>query len=365
MDTSLEGYLKVVTPYLSTNLVTPQAQKQFQALAQHLPIPSAVLLECHLSDSNSDVDLHASFTHFPPTLLSHFAPNPAWQACQTFGYAWMTPASVLQQSIRNFILEFDLPEQLAEDSVAAISPSPYIMFKSGKTVELSEFIAQVLTLFQRLPDSSLTTQLNHCLNSIPKGAELANIGIWFARPHQAVRLTIKDIQLGQILAYLEKIGWQDPSHTFAFFAATLSPLVEAFALAIDIDNTVHPRIGLECFATAQFHDQARWQQFIDHMVQTGLCNPAKGKALLAWPGFTQRSDCPDLWPTNLTYGDLLIGSNAVSLFWRKINHIKIVYQPNQPLSAKAYLAFGHSWMNVNDVIFEKTSQKKGTGFQST
>ncbi|MBE9100254.1 hypothetical protein [Vacuolonema iberomarrocanum] len=355
MNTSLAGYLKIVTPHLSPELVTTQAKQQIQALAQHLPISSATLIECRLSDSHADVDLHASFTHFPPTLLNHFLLNPAWQACQTFGHAWMTPASALHQSIRNLILEFDLPEQSAEDSIAAISPSPYIMFKSGRTVELPELIEQVLPLFQKSPDPSLATQLNHCLNSIPEGAELANIGIWLARPHQAVRLTIKDIRLEQISAYLENIGWQDPSQTFASFAATLSPLAEAFALAIDIDSTVHPRIGLECFATAQFHDPARWQQFIDHLVQTDLCTPAKRNALLAWSGFTRRSDCPDLWPANLTYGDLLMGLNAVSLFWRRINHIKVVYQPGQPLSAKAYLAFGHSWVNVDNVVFAETS----------
>ena len=354
MNVLLEDYLRVVTPYLPPELVTPQALTQVRALAQRLPIASAALLECRLSHTESDVDFHASFTHFSPDLFSRFLLTPAWQACQTFSHAWMDSASALHQSIRNLILEFDLPERpIDQQSIEAISPSPYMMFKSEITIELPDLIKRALILLQRLPDPQLAAKLKHCISSIPEGATPANVGVWLARPTQAVRLTIKEIRLAQLLTYLEKIGWEDPTQAFASCTSMLAPFVHTFALAVDIDQTIYPRIGLECFATDQFHDQARWRQFIDHLVQTGLCAPAKRNALLAWNGFTQKSECPERWPTNLTYGDLLIGANAVSLIWRRINHIKIVYQPGRRPSAKAYLAFGHSWINADDVVFEE------------
>jgi hypothetical protein len=99
----------------------------------------------------------------------------------------------------------------------------------------------------------------------------------------------------------------------------------------------------------QFHDEIRWRLFLDYLVEVGLCISAKRDALLVWPGLTKKSDCPELWPANLMLGDLFFGSKAYSVFWRRINHIKIAYQPDELPSAKAYLAFGHSWINIDDL----------------
>ena len=354
MNVLLEDYLKVITPYVNPELVTPQALAQIQALTQRLPISSTALLECRLNGTEPDVDFHASFTHFPPELSDRFLPNPAWQTCQTFSQEWMDSTSALHQSIDNLTLEFDLPEQPTDEQpIEAISPSAFIMFKSETTIDLQELIEHALDLLQYPLNSQRIAKLKHLLSSLPEGAKLANVGVWLARPNQALRLTVKEILFEQLLTYLEQIGWEDPTHALAPYASTLTPFVDTLALAIDIDRTVHPRIGLECFVTKQFHDQSRWQQFIDHLVQTGLCSSPKRNALLAWTGFTQRSDCPELWPANLNYGDILIGANALSVFWRRINHIKIVYQPGQPLLAKAYLAFGHSWISAENVVFEE------------
>lgn len=225
------------------------------------------------------------------------------------------------------------------------------MFKSERSSGLQPLIQQILELLQKAPNPAIITKIQHCLQALPESASLASIGVWLARSHQAVRLTIKEIQFEQLADYLEQIGWNHPIAPLTAYTSTLTPFVDTLALAIDLDPTLHPKIGLECFATKDFQNQKRWQALIDHLVQTGLCTPAKRNALLDWSGFTQQIDCPNLWPANLTYGDLLTGSNAISFFWRRINHIKLVYQPEQPLAAKAYLAFGHCWMNRDKVVF--------------
>lgn len=352
MTSSLDDYLRAVTPYLHPDLVIPQASAQIQALARRLPLASAALLECRLSNTDPDVDFHASFTYIPPNLGDQFLPSPAWQACQILHQEWMNSTSALHHSINNFILEFDLPAQSTDASlISAISPSPYIIFKSGMSRGLQPLIQQTLELLQKAPNPALIAKIQHCLHALPEGASLANIGVWLARSHQAVRLTIKEIRFEQLSAYLKQIGWNHPTSPLTAYTSTLSPFVDTLALAIDLDPNIHPKIGLECFATKDFHDQKRWQALIDHLVQTGLCIPAKRNALRDWSGFTQQIDCPNLWPANLTYGDLLMGSNAISFFWRRINHIKLVYQPDQLLTAKAYLAFGHCWMSRDDVVF--------------
>ncbi len=79
------------------------------------------------------------------------------------------------------------------------------------------------------------------------------------------------------------------------------------------------------------------------MVEGGLRTPAKKNAFLAWPGLSQKSSVPDLWPSNISFGDRFLGSRAFSIFCRRVSHIKLVYQPSIPLEAKGYLAFGHGW----------------------
>lgn len=351
MNIVLEDYLKVIAPHLHSELVTPQALAQIQFLTQHLPISNAGL-ECRLNDIEPDVDFHVSFTHLPPELC--FLPNPVWQACQTFSQQWINSTSAVHQSINNLILEFDLPAQpISEQITEGFNPSFFFILKSEIMVEVQELIESVLNLLEYPLNSNLTAKLKHCLRSLPEGATLANFGVMLSRPTQALRLTLKEISFQELPTYLEQIGWVDPTNTFMSYASTLSPFVDTLALAFDLEDTVHPRIGLECFVTKQFHDQSRWQQFIDHLVETGLCSQAKRNALLAWTGFSQKSDCSELWPANLTYGDLLMGADAVSLFWRRINHIKIAYQPGQPQLAKAYLAFGHSWIRTENVVFEE------------
>jgi hypothetical protein len=77
----------------------------------------------------------------------------------------------------------------------------------------------------------------------------------------------------------------------------------------------------------------------------------KQNALLAWPGFLQKVDAPELWPSNLAGGDLFLGSRALSVFWREISHIKIIYDlAENSLSAKGYLSFGHSWLDADLLV---------------
>ena len=48
-------------------------------------------------------------------------------------------------------------------------------------------------------------------------------------------------------------------------------------------------------------------------------------------------------------GDRLLADVALSVFYRRIYHIKIVYHPDMPLAAKAYLHFGHQWIKYDSI----------------
>lgn len=145
--------------------------------------------------------------------------------------------------------------------------------------------------------------------------------------------------------YLIKIGWTDPTNTFFALIPSLSEFTDYILLSFDVGKRVYPRIGWEGHLTESPQYRPQLQLFLDYLVAQELCTPSKRDALLAWNGFSQHSFAPELWPRNISWGDRFLGSRAISLFSRWINHIKVVYQPGKPLEAKAYLGFAHGWFD--------------------
>jgi hypothetical protein len=45
------------------------------------------------------------------------------------------------------------------------------------------------------------------------------------------------------------------------------------------------------------------------------------------------------------WSDLFLADRAQSLFVRRLNHVKLVYEAGRPVEAKAYLSFGHHWLD--------------------
>lgn len=76
---------------------------------------------------------------------------------------------------------------------------------------------------------------------------------------------------------------------------------------------------------AQFGGRLREAPFLDHLVDRGLCSKTQREALGEWPGGMTMQMRHQLW-------------RAVVL--RRVNHIKLVHRPGQPLGVKAYLCAG-------------------------
>ena len=95
---------------------------------------------------------------------------------------------------------------------------------------------------------------------------------------------------------------------------------------LSIGENVLPRIGI-AFAQQQIAnlpepDPTR-RDLLDLLVREGLCTSEKREALISWPGSFCTLFPGERWPGR----------------FRKWLDIKLVYQPNQALEAKAYLRF--------------------------
>jgi ubiquinone/menaquinone biosynthesis C-methylase UbiE len=350
----MEDYLKVVTPYLLPELVSPLSLCSIQALARILPPFSLAGFECRLGAEQSRVDFQVNLPHpkltIPESLLTH----PLWQFFQDFCQEWAEPTSFLHQGVAQVHLEFDMDEQFLQ------IPIPCIFLELNRETDWdSQGLIKIAQKLLNHPTSSrLESNLQLCFDALPNQARITHLGAMLSRSAQGVRLNVKGIAPENLLDYLIHIGWKDTTNTFSSLISNLCEFVDEIVLTFDISETVHSRIGLECFLEKQPRHEPRWQLFLDYLVKRGLCTPAKQNALLAWPGFSQKADLPEIWPKNLSWGELFLGSNALSLFWRTISLIKIVYQPASPLAAKGYLAFGYGWFDTSSLISEKQQKEK-------
>jgi ubiquinone/menaquinone biosynthesis C-methylase UbiE len=348
MNGSMADYLRVVTPYIRAELVSPPALLTIQTLAQLLPSFSLAGFECRLDAELSRVDFQVNLPHpklnFPDSLSTH----PVWVFFHSFCQEWAEPTSFLYQGVAQIHLEFDM------DELSSQVPIPCIFLElNQETVQEAQGLIELARrLLNGLTSSRLESNLRLCADLLPDGAQITHLGAMLSRSSQGVRLNVKGVSPSHLWDYLVKIGWTDTTNTFPTLVSSLCKFVDEIVLTFDVGETIHPRVGLECFWEKQPRHEPRWQLFLDYLVERGLCSPAKRNGLLAWPGFSQKTDNPELWPKSLNWGDRFLGSRTLSVFWRTISLIKIVYQPDRPLEAKGYLAFGHRWFNANALLSE-------------
>lgn len=342
----MEDYLRVVIPYLHTELVNFQVLSQIQVLSQAL-LPSPIgFFECRLGDNQSQVDFQIGLSNATlHPFIEDFLAQSVWYTYRNFILDWVDSTSILHRYVHYIFLEFDVLEQFSHLPI----PCLFLSLNQEASLEIQNLIELVVWKFNYSISPSLKSTLSHCFDSLPDGARVTHIGMMLSRSNKPVRLVVQGTNSQQLLNYLGKLGWTDvTTNRFSSIASDLEKFVDSFRLSFDVGDSIFHRVGLECFLFNQSYDKSRWQLLLNYLVEMDLCTPGKRNAILAWPGFSHKADAPELWPTNLAGGDLLLGSNAFSVFWREISHVKIVYHPAESsLSAKGYLSFGHSWLDVN------------------
>lgn len=342
MNCSMNDYLKIVIPHLHTDLVSSTAKSYLHSLAETLPPLSLAGFECRLSADQPRVDLQVNLPCLPLNLPERFLSIPVWQSFQDFYREWASPTSSLHEAIRNIGLEFDIEQQPSQ------IPVPCIFLSLNSDVQGADRLIELaLKLSNHSISPILESNFQRCIGALPAGARITHFGAMLSRLTQGMRVNVYGIPPEQLSDYLGQIGWSDPNDTLSSLVSTLPQFTDFILLSFDVGDRIYPRIGLECFLNQQPQEEPRWQLFLDWLVAEGICTSAKSKAVMAWEGFSQKSSAPDLWPTNISWGDRFLGSRAVSIFWRGLNHLKLVYQPGSPLEAKAYLAFGHGWFDLN------------------
>ena len=356
---TLDSTFKAVASYLPRALVSATALDRILKLTQQLPaaLTGYAGLECRLAAGVERVDAIVEISREAGSILAgrnssldlptHFRADSAWQRVARFAQSWLDPQSPLYWEILGTWLEFDLDRAPARTPV----PGFFLRFEGGwpRRRSLPEAVKyRILTehalpiLLGRAPRTAVKAALRNCIEGLPQGARLSEAGLMMQRDADAaeiIRLCFKNPPEQELPAYLAGIGWPGNPRELAatlaeFSTAATGPGQRSMRVGyidVDVGATIQPTIGIEYFLETsgrQLVSGPVERDWLAGLLQHGLNTPEKHDGLLAWPGYSLTRLSHQLWP---------------SIVVRHTNHIKLVHTPNQPLSAKAYLAFYHRY----------------------
>ncbi len=356
MSATLAGSLGVVAPHLPVTLVSDSAYDRVRAVASMLPAPlsSWIYLERALGcdDADDAVDLivnvdaragavlagrNAAAT-IDPSLSSH----PVWKRVRDFAVEWLDECSALHADVPELWLEFDLDAGHSPADVPV--PSVFVDFSADvyrgsprRRVDAAIRALDVLAGGQ-LAAGTVDT-LRRCIEQLPPHGLPLYAGSMLARAKCGVRLCIMGLNPAELSAYLGAIGWRGARDELQRLTCELARLDgeahERPAIAhLDIASDLLLRIGLEyTFAREpQASGKIAEVKLLDFLVARGLTKPGERAGLLEWPASGVATMPHELWPSAIT---------------RRVNHVKLVFDGDGRLSAKAYLCFGHEYARAS------------------
>jgi hypothetical protein len=365
---SFEEYLRPVAATVPPQLISPSAFSDIDGVARVLPATLAYNtfgFECRLAEMAPRADFSVlagascgreslAGLHPTSTLPARLMTDPIWRRVADFAVQWADPSSPLYRAVDNVWLEFDV------DGAPPVIPIPSVFFApqpSGKEgargvaykPNLDGYIPTIKTVIQLLSGNELAPRkletLSDCFRALSSVEHVFQVGLMLSRGAEAVRLCITIGSVERAVEYLAGVGWQCSEADVLGVLEPIASLVDRVYLDIDVGETVHRKIGLECYfdENKQPRTEPRWGLFLDSLVRDGLCTADKRDALLAYPGYVGENAEGIPWPRALRRASHLLGGRSLSMFIRSLHHVKVVYQPGEGLEAKAYLAVNHHW----------------------
>jgi hypothetical protein len=364
MKSSLQDLSMMVYPSINNSIASSYGLSQISRISKMLPSSPAISdagFECNLTKDSVNADILVAFTK--PSrhiiinsfeLLPYLSVlSPVWSRVDKLIQKWINKQSIVYENIDNIWLEFDNDNQEIPEPSVFFCPHPVGSGISRLSTDFTGYTWMIQEVLELLIDDSISRKtiryLSQCFDLLPDKGQVFQVGVMLPRvlESKAIRLCIKDIEIPKINNYLNSIGWLDSTGEITCILEELSVFVDTIAINLSVEDGIHPKIGIECYINQQPDFTDKWQMFFDFMVKRDLCTKDKISGLLEWPGHIEERSYPGIWPNNFSQASKIIPSAFRSTIIRKLHHIKIVYQPMMELQAKAYLWFGHRWIEQN------------------
>lgn len=336
-------------------LISPDASKAIGKIAVGLPAALTRFFgfECPLQTDRATADfliccklrgaglniLSGLRTSHP--LPSHFQQSDVWRRILLFSKEWVQPDSPVFQAVNSLWLEFDV------DGISFDLPVPSVFIgtdqlrpgdalgQSRRTCGDHAWLtdrALPMLLGDSL-DPAVKRKIALCVNRLPPGAHVFQVGLMLARNCNAVRICVRGIPLTQIGGYLEDLEWHT-SGALNIILDALAQKVDRVDIDLDITDRVLSKIGLECYLGKSSSQLAG---FLDHLVSSGLCTPRKASAIVNWPGAANLAAPRRDLAHGAQTASRQFESVSTEFLERELHHVKLDYRDVKLEQAKAYL----------------------------
>ena len=361
----VSDYLFSAAPHIPQTLISNQNLFEIQNLANNFTenLTSFLIFESMLNsyDARSDYCFAVSSKNGEREILANFIKSghladkflkqSEWKQLGNFARSWTDPNSILYDNVIGLWFEFDTASILPDAPAPSIfiQPTSHYTITGDVSAQHTWITKSALPLLLGRPLSNIVEEkVLECIKKLPLESSLFQIGTMLSRKDDEIRLVIKRIEADQIIPYLTSIGWSDDeNNSLLTLLEEIKNKVTRIVLHISVGEKVNPKVGIECsFYPDKYHQEQGWAKFLDYLLEKGLCNKEKLSALLKFPGIEPQDQDEEFNPKNCTPSVMIPEENYSSALIRYVSHIKLVYQPNKTVEAKAYPAvrlFGHPY----------------------
>ncbi len=351
MKASLAAYLDHLDPWVSPELVSPAYLDYIKKLSSELPILSFGCFECWLGPDIPRVDFnisiegslneHKTLGQWIPdhTAGGHLRGKSGTRVSSMLD-SWINSDSYFHSIIKLMWLVYDIPN--TQHPIP--TPWVYVHFRKGRldfdSGMRTELVLRSLTLWKEESYLVPPSQLRPFLDAIPPSVGIGAVGRTTRRGDGYFRLYLISESWEELETLLQKNQWQGNSHELREKISDLNMKTRVFGLLIDLSSSlvIQPKIGIEAWFDKD-EAQHQLQMCTQRLIRLGLCTAEKQNALLEWNGRMVIDAQPHDWSWPDAWPEIKNRSSVKIEIHRKVHYIKLVYEPDVPLSAKVYLYF--------------------------
>ncbi len=264
-----------------------------------------------------------------------------WKNIKYFTKSWLDPESVLYDNILGVWLEFDT----ANPQVSSDIPSVFLQInplRIDKPEDVDKCLWVTRSAIPKLTGSSVSKELEKLfiktLVNLPDKASVFHVASMLSRNTEGLRLVIKRMDPDKIVSYLKSLGWKDEKNGLENLLQEIKKYVTTIRLHINLTDKIDPKVGLECFISPnKYHDVDGWDNFLDYLVQKGLCKQKIRDSLINFQGVELENTNSEFNLNSYMPSVKISDGNFVNkAVVRYISHVKLTYKPKEKIEAKAY-----------------------------
>jgi hypothetical protein len=344
----MKDHVELAFDFLDFTLITEEARERLRSISANLPLLDVGGFELRIANDSSTVDF---FTCLKSKEFNEF--NGEFDSdvrclLERCIQATEDRFSEFYPFIKRIDLEFDL------ENACEKLRMPSVFFNVTQSVSEQRFISPKVVQDLRayvLGDGekvncTIAAITTLCFDRRPQGSFISYIGI-MARDGSKFRLVFGGVDISSIEGFLISIGLVSLVESVNMVIERLKPFVSTVCMVdLDLGETICPKVGIEFYIYPP-NNFGLWSRLLDNLVDLNLCDRQKRDGLKVWLDSTtlpvrnagkNHVRITDLFPCE--------EKNTISIFWRSINHMKVVFSQDQPLQCKAYLGFGHKCVNA-------------------